>query len=1171
MRIEELHLIAFGPFTNRKLDFSNQGLHVIFGPNEAGKSSALRGIDSLLFGIPMRSGDTFLHRKDDLRIGARLSNRSGQCVTFARRKGKLKSLVSLDGQETFLASDLLDNYLLGMEQQRFRDIYCINHPELRAGGELMRELKGLAGESLLVASTSSDLPRIENQLQEEIDSLFVARGRKNKIKQGITDYQTAKKDKSEYEVRVSQWTKLQSSLDEQERTKSNLRETTRKLRANQSRLERLRDALPKIAEWKRVNEELSGQDVQILPEHYSVQQRQQCQTELRSIEARIAELHDEIALNRDKLAQTSESPLLLAEASAIEALQQRIGTQVKAQEERKRATDEVAISKREIERLLKEMDAEIAFDQVHQLRLRKEHRAALFELAENERTVREKPLALANEREEYEQEIERLRKQAEQFGAEVDTRPLERVLHEVAQLGDIENELDSLREEHSVLSQKTETGLAALPDWSGSLEELLTAKLPLRETIDRHAQVMIRLTEKRDATQDRLQDVRRDRERLLQEIEAAKKTSAVVTEDDLRCARETRDQLWRQIENAIVSPSPNRDETMEWTGQYTQDVARADEIADRLRREADRVAELAQRESQVQSLEKQISDFTKKLDELHEQEASHQREWKLLWKAGGVATPKSAKEMAAWLQLKDELTSAAEDLQLLRRRVAKLDQSIANAKRRLSEALQTLPVKTLPNAESFRELAAVADEFIQRERARKASREQLQKDLQRLAAAIEIAQRDENTAKRSLSQWQDDWSTAMSWIACTPQTTSALARARVECLDDLSQRHEQWLRLSQRINSIDEDEQSFSRELATIAARAEIDIAGWAPVDMARRLKSLLDEAKQEEQTASGLRAAITTAEEKIYELRSAEKQNAAKIAQFFTLAGAESNEGLARIETQSDRAVTRRELRDEILRISGGGDFDEFVAAAADTDIDELTARLTQLEEEIQEKVDQTDLVVARITEITREMDAIDGNAASAEADQRGMTCLANVHALTRRYAKLKIAQSLLRQHIERYQEENRDPLLAKASDYFATMTCNEFLGLQVDYDDNNRPIIHGVRSNRQLVDVAAMSDGTRDPMFLALRLAYIQKRLGQYEPMPFIVDDILIHLDDDRATATLQVLAGLAEEMQVLFFTHHDRLRDLAENNLPTNHLTVHELEKNTVASLSSPRHPK
>ena len=41
MRLRRLDLKAFGPFTDRTLEFDSKepGLHIIFGPNEAGKSS----------------------------------------------------------------------------------------------------------------------------------------------------------------------------------------------------------------------------------------------------------------------------------------------------------------------------------------------------------------------------------------------------------------------------------------------------------------------------------------------------------------------------------------------------------------------------------------------------------------------------------------------------------------------------------------------------------------------------------------------------------------------------------------------------------------------------------------------------------------------------------------------------------------------------------------------------------------------------------------------------------------------------------------------------------------------------------------------------------------------------------------------------------------------------
>ena len=51
MRIDELNLAAFGPFTDRLLAFGETGLHIVYGPNEAGKSSALRGLKALLYCI----------------------------------------------------------------------------------------------------------------------------------------------------------------------------------------------------------------------------------------------------------------------------------------------------------------------------------------------------------------------------------------------------------------------------------------------------------------------------------------------------------------------------------------------------------------------------------------------------------------------------------------------------------------------------------------------------------------------------------------------------------------------------------------------------------------------------------------------------------------------------------------------------------------------------------------------------------------------------------------------------------------------------------------------------------------------------------------------------------------------------------------------------------------
>ena len=88
MKIQELELLAYGPFTNTTLDLSAaDGLHIIYGPNEAGKSSTLRAIHGLLYGIKSNTSDNFLHDNKKLLIGGRLQNSAGDKLHIHRRKG----------------------------------------------------------------------------------------------------------------------------------------------------------------------------------------------------------------------------------------------------------------------------------------------------------------------------------------------------------------------------------------------------------------------------------------------------------------------------------------------------------------------------------------------------------------------------------------------------------------------------------------------------------------------------------------------------------------------------------------------------------------------------------------------------------------------------------------------------------------------------------------------------------------------------------------------------------------------------------------------------------------------------------------------------------------------------------------------------------------------------
>lgn len=74
-------------------------------------------------------------------------------------------------------------------------------------------------------------------------------------------------------------------------------------------------------------------------------------------------------------------------------------------------------------------------------------------------------------------------------------------------------------------------------------------------------------------------------------------------------------------------------------------------------------------------------------------------------------------------------------------------------------------------------------------------------------------------------------------------------------------------------------------------------------------------------------------------------------------------------------------------------------------------------------------------------------------------------------------------------------------------------------------------VREDARMRPAAAMSCGTADQMYLALRLA--MSRLLLPEDAPLILDDALVNFDEDRCKATLELLKTEAQTRQIVLFS--------------------------------------
>jgi len=91
----------------------------------------------------------------------------------------------------------------------------------------------------------------------------------------------------------------------------------------------------------------------------------------------------------------------------------------------------------------------------------------------------------------------------------------------------------------------------------------------------------------------------------------------------------------------------------------------------------------------------------------------------------------------------------------------------------------------------------------------------------------------------------------------------------------------------------------------------------------------------------------------------------------------------------------------------------------------------------------------------------------------------------------------------------------------------------------------------------VDELSEGTRDQLFLALRLVAVEDHVAQGTPLPFLGDDILQSFDEGRAAATFRALLDFSRTTQVILLSHHQHLLELAQATLSPGQVHVQRLE--------------
>ena len=361
-----------------------------------------------------------------------------------------------------------------------------------------------------------------------------------------------------------------------------------------------------------------------------------------------------------------------------------------------------------------------------------------------------------------------------------------------------------------------------------------------------------------------------------------------------------------------------------------------------------------------------------------------------------------------------------------------------------------------------------------------------------------------------------------------------------------------------RLNRMDDDEADLRSRVRSIAASIDFRLPEDS-IAAAEMLAESLDGARKIIIERDSLRSQLSALAAERDEIARAAEIARAEIEALCARSGSTPAElaGLAaRCRERSDIAEKREVLANAIVQAGDGLSIESLRENWGGRDLDEIRAATEQLDREAREL--SATLEEARAAQQDRhrefkELTAFEGvNAAVAERER----AVAEMHGALERYVEIALAEDLLRAAMERLRDERKDPLILRAGELFAAATAGAFAGVDTDVDAAGVPVVVGRRRSGEEVPVKLMSDGVRDQLYLAFRIASIEHYAEAAEPLPFIADDLLVHFDDDRGAAALGLLAELGRTTQVLLFTHHRSLKAAAAPLVAQNRATILEL---------------
>ena len=1159
MRLRRLDLTRYGKFTDFAIDFGERvdggpDLHIVYGLNEAGKSTALSGFLDLLFGIEERSRYGFLHQYGSMEVGAVLEI-GGKRHEVRRVKQRAGSLRDASGQT--IGDGLIVGALGGLTRDAYRMMFSLDDQTLEDGGNAILDSRGDLGELLFSASAGlAGFSKALTAVAGEADGIFRKRASSTEIaglKRRLTELKSAR---DLIDTQASAHNVLVTDLDRAKRAYTHASAEHGELKTRLNELGGLVRAAPLLAEHGRLGEELN--DLRALPRppsHWAaelpalIDGNATLKTKLSGLDARIERLRGE----RDAVVIDETLLRLTVRIAALSSgLARNLGAETDLPK-RRAALAECRSRLVQFARSITGQDHDVDPDE---LVVDAGTLGSLRGLIERWSGIETRVASTATELEAATQALKHASEEREILERDQPTLNAGRKTALQATLSGLKGSdlLARRRVASAAANAKARAAGEAmrLVPWSGKHEELETVGVPSPRLVQDWRDRLAGQDLRRERHRQRQRDLETEKVELQARIAAAETEAGTIGDQEAVALRERRDQAWTTHRNGPDARSASAFEELMRAVDTMADArfAAAERLAELrgLRRDRD-VCEvrMACEDRLLSELNAETSDLATRIEEACPSTIVVASTRPLVDRIAGIE---------AWVARRDRAVAAAGDHRLALAELRSAETEVSGEASRLGEALRATGF--VPDGLELAALLQAAEDLLAREASQTQARAAADKLARDYGRSLDTRRKAAESAVREEQAWREGWTTRLAgtWIRNRGDDRNAV-RSIVDSLYELPPRLAERDELMHRVSSMEADRDSFLADLDALQHELGEDAGEVAPGVVAAALierhRVAVDAQAQRQRKTEDLaqveqdRAAVV-ADIAIHDARKTDlltffdvldlKDVAARLVQCARRDRLEEDRGKLASRIMHETISPSLETAQERL---AGPDAGEWAR-----EHEEFARRVEELNERLRS-------LFAAQSGAADKLAAVGGDDAVARIEAERRTVMLDIEDKAVRFLHLQTGAILAERALQAYREKHRGSMMGRASEAFRAITRDGYSGLATR-PEKDRETLFGLPKSGGSKLATDMSKGTRFQLYLALRLAGYEEFAATRLPVPFVADDIMETFDEPRSAEVLSLFGKMSETGQVIYLTHHRHLCDLARKAVPK--VVIHEL---------------